>query len=85
MVRQPGQLQRVAEPAALTQPDLFFQQQVDEVEVAHLRGLGALDELGDGLGEMGQAELGGVGSDPVGGQGAHRSSLHSGPTAAAWV
>jgi hypothetical protein len=34
VVRQPGQFQRVAEPAALTQPEFFFQQQVDEVEVA---------------------------------------------------
>jgi hypothetical protein len=67
VVGQPGQFQGVAEPAALPHPDFFFEQQVDEVEVAHLRGLGAFDELGDGLGEMGEAELGGVGSDPVGG------------------
>ena len=40
VVRQPGQFQGVAEPAALAQPDLFFEQQVDEVEVAHLRSLG---------------------------------------------
>ena len=66
-MRQPGQLQGVAEAAALAQSDFFFEQQVDEVEVAHLRGFGTLDELGDGLGEMGQAELGGVVADPVGG------------------
>ena len=53
VVRQPGQFQGVAEPAAFPQPDLFFQQQVDEVEVAHLRGLGPLHQFGDGVGEMG--------------------------------
>ena len=71
VVWQPGQFQRVAEPAALAQPDLFFQQQVDEVEVAHLRGLGPLHQFGDGVGEMGESEPGGVVADPVGGQGAH--------------
>ena len=84
VVRQPGQLQGVTEAAALPQPDLFLEQQVNEVEVAHLRGFGTLDELGDGLGEMGQAELGGVVADPVGGQGAHRSSFRS-ELAAAWA
>ena len=68
VVRQPGQLQRVAEPAAFAQPEFFLEHQVDEVEVAHLGGLGAVDELGDGVGQVGQAEPGGVVTDPVGGQ-----------------
>ena len=70
----PDSFKRVAEPAALAQPDLFLQEQVDEVEVAHLRGFGAVDELGEGVGEVGEAEPGGVGADPVGGQGAHQGS-----------
>jgi hypothetical protein len=35
VVRQPRQLERVAEPAALAHADLFFQHQVEEVQVAH--------------------------------------------------
>jgi hypothetical protein len=53
VVRQPGQFQRVAEPAPFPQPDFFFKEQVDEVEVAHLGGLGPVDELGDCVAEMG--------------------------------
>ena len=75
VVRQPGQFQSVAEPAALAQADLFLEEQVDEVEVAHLGGLGAVDELGDGVGQVGQAEPGGVVTDPVGGQPAHEFSF----------
>jgi hypothetical protein len=75
VVRQPGQLQRVAEPAAFAEADLFLQQQVDEIEVAQLAGLGTIDKLGQGVGEMGQAEPGRVVSDPVSGQGAHGSSF----------
>ncbi len=40
VVRQPGELQRVAEPAALPHPDLFLEHQVEEVQVAQLCGLG---------------------------------------------
>src|SRR5215217_1842551 len=56
---------------AFTQPDLFLEEEVDEVEVAHLGSLGTVDEFGDGVGDMGQAEPGGMVSDPVGGQRAH--------------
>ena len=72
VVRQPGQFQCVAEPAALAEPDFFLEQEVDEVEVAELTGFGAVDELGEGVGEVGEAEAGGVGADPVGGQLVHR-------------
>jgi hypothetical protein len=86
VVRQPGQLQRVAEPAPFAQPDFFFEQQVDEVEVTHLRGLGPVDKLGDRVGEMGQAEPGGMVTDPVGGQGTHRFSFKLVPVMlAAWA
>src|SRR3954454_13095572 len=53
------------------QAELLFEEQVDEVEVAHLAGLGAFDELGDDVGQVGQSEPGGVVADPVGGQTAH--------------
>jgi hypothetical protein len=75
VVWQPGQLQRVAEPAALAQSDFFFEEQVDEVEVAHLAGFSPLDELGEGVGEVGKSEPGGVAPDPVSGQGAHEFSF----------
>ena len=78
VVRQPGQFQGVAEPAAFAEAEFFFEQQVDEVEVAQLRGLGPLDELGDGVGEVGQAEPGGVVADPVRGQRAHVGSCSAG-------
>lgn len=78
VVGQPGQLQRVAEPAALAQSEFFFQEEVDEVEVAHLGGLGPFDQLGDDIGDVAQAESGGMVTDPVGGQSAHRVSPSTG-------
>ncbi len=71
MVGQAGQFQRVGEPAGLAHAGFFFQQQVEEVQVAHLGGLGPLDQFGDRVGGMGQAQPGGVGADPVDGQAAH--------------
>ena len=49
VVRQPGQPQGVAEPAALADPEFLTQEQVQEVEVAHLVGLSTGDELADAL------------------------------------
>jgi hypothetical protein len=49
----PDSFKAFAEPASFPQSDLFLQQQVGEVEVAHLRGLGPLHQFGDGVGEMG--------------------------------
>jgi hypothetical protein len=72
VVGQPGQLQRVAEPAAFAEADFLFQEQVDEVEISHLAGLGTLDKLGEGVGEVGESEPGGMVPDPVSGQGARR-------------
>ncbi len=74
MVRQPGELEGGAEPAALAQPELVLQQQVEKVEVAHLLGLGPGHQLADGLAEVGQAEPGGVLPDPGGDQRAHRAT-----------
>jgi hypothetical protein len=86
VVRHPRQLQRVAEPAPFTQAELFLEQEVDEVEVAHLSGLGAVHELGDHLGQVGQPEPGGVVADPVGGQTAHWRTLSTeGLSDVAWA
>ena len=75
MVRHLGGAQRVVEPAFLADGELFLQDQVQEVEVAHLRGIGAFHVAGEGLGQVGQAELGGGGPDPAGDELAHASSF----------
>ena len=69
VVRQPGQFQRVAEPAAFPHADLFLEQQVDELQVAQLGGFGAAGEGFRLAGEVGQQQPGRVPPDPVGGQG----------------
>ena len=76
VVRQPGQLQRVAEPPALADPDLLFEDEVEELQVAQLRGLGPLCQRFGVLGEMGESEPGGVPADPVQHQ---RLAAHAAP------
>jgi hypothetical protein len=71
VVGQPGQLQRVAEAAALAQPELFLQYQVDELQVAHLGLLGAGEQGVEVVSEPGQAEPLGVFADAGGDQLAH--------------
>jgi hypothetical protein len=44
VVGQPRQLEGVAEPAALADADLFFQDQVEEVQVAHGLLFGPVDQ-----------------------------------------
>ena len=61
VVRQPGQLERVAEPAPFAQAEFFLEDQVDEVEVAQVVGLGAGGQLGGGVGQVGQARAAGRG------------------------
>jgi hypothetical protein len=78
VVGQPGQLERVAEPAGLAQPELLLEQQVEEVQVAHALALGAGGELVDDLAEVGQPEPAGVAADPGGDQLVHR------PPSALW-
>jgi hypothetical protein len=75
LMRQGGGAQRVLESASFADAEFFLQQQVDEVQVAHLVGLRAPAEVGDGLGEMSQTQRGGGGFDPVGGQLAHGFSF----------
>jgi hypothetical protein len=78
VVGQPRELQGVAEAAALAHPDFLFEQQVDEVEVAAGRLLGAGDQRVQVLGEMGKAQPFGVLADAGGDQLAHDA------TPAAW-
>jgi len=58
--------------AALEHPDLAFQEQVEELAVAELGCLGALDQLVGVLGDRVQAQLCGVALDALGDQLSHR-------------
>ena len=72
VVGQPGQLQGVAEAAAFAHADFFFEEEVEEVQVAHGGLLGPGDQRVEVLGEMGQPEPFGVLADAGGDQFAHR-------------
>ena len=79
MVRQPGQLERGAEPAAFAQADFFAEEQVDELEVAHGVGLGAGDAGSSRCSaRCGRVEPGGVVADAGADQ-----LVHAGPVRAA--
>jgi hypothetical protein len=67
----------MAEAALFTDGEFFFQDEVEEVEVGHRGGVGPADVLGQRLGQVRQAELGGGGADPGGDQLAQRMSLGS--------
>jgi hypothetical protein len=71
VVGQPRQLEGVAEPAALAQPDLFLQHQVQEVQVAHGLLLSAIDQAVQGLGQVGKPQPVGMLADAGGDQFAH--------------
>ena len=73
VVGQAGQLEGVAEAAALAHTDLFLQDQVEEVQVAHGGLLGPGDQGVEVAGEVGQVEPFGVLADAGGDQLAHRS------------
>jgi hypothetical protein len=73
-----GELEGVAEPAALAHPDLFFQEQVEKVQVAHGLLLGPVDQAVQALGQMAEPEPFGVLADAGGDQLAHDA------TPAAW-
>jgi hypothetical protein len=66
-----GDPQRVPQPSFLADGGFFFQDQVKEVQVAHLAGVGALHVLGERLGQVRQPEFGRGGPDPGGDQFAH--------------
>ena len=82
MGRQAGQLEGVAEAALLAQVDILPEDEVQEVPVAELVGLGAGDQGGAVIRQVGQAEPVGGLADPVGGQLAHRFDCI--PAAVAW-
>ncbi len=65
------------QPPFLADGELFFQDQVEEVQVAHLRGVGSLQVASERLGQVRQAELGRGGADPCGDQLAHVVSFGS--------
>jgi hypothetical protein len=71
VVGQPRQLEGVAEPAALADADLLFQDQVEEVQVAHGLLLGPGDQRLEVLTQMGKPEPFGMLTDPGGDQLAH--------------
>jgi hypothetical protein len=81
VVRQAGHLQARLVAAALEHPELGFEHEVEELAVAELCGLGALDQLVGVLGDRVQAQLCGVAADPLGDQLSHRSRPDR-PTAA---
>jgi hypothetical protein len=54
VVGQARQLQGVAEAAALTHPDLFLEQQIDEPQIAEGRLLSPGDQRVEVLGEVGK-------------------------------
>jgi hypothetical protein len=72
VVGQPRQLQGVVEAAAFAQADFFFQDQVEEVQVAHGGLLGPGDERVEVAGEVGQAQAVGVFADAGSDQFTHR-------------
>lgn len=60
--------QALAEAAVVADGEFLGQDQVEEVEVAHLRLVRPAGVLVDGLRQVGQAELAGRGADAVAGQ-----------------
>jgi hypothetical protein len=81
VVRQAGHLQPGLVAAAFEDSDFGLQEQVEELAVAELGGLGALDQLVWAVGDRVQAQLGGVAADPLGDQLSRRSGPDR-PTAA---
>jgi hypothetical protein len=68
VVRQPGEPQALAEAAVVADGQFLGEDQVEEVEVAHLRLVRPAGELVDGFREVGQAELAGRRADAVAGE-----------------
>ena len=72
MVGQAAELERVREAPPLPHPELLLEGQVEELAVAHLRLLGAFDELLGVLGQVREAQTLGVLADAVCEELAHR-------------
>jgi len=71
VVRQPRQLEGVAEPAALADADLVLEDQVEEVQVPHGGLFSPGDQRVQVLGEVGKPQPLGMLTDPGGDQLAH--------------
>jgi hypothetical protein len=71
VVGQAGELEGVAEAAAFSDADLFFQDQVEEVQVALGLLLGPVDQAIQALGQVGKPQPFGVLTDAGGDQLAH--------------
>ncbi len=63
MVRQLGQPQALPEAPVVTNGEFLGQDQIEEVEVAHLGLVRPAGVLVQALGQVGQAEFGGRGAD----------------------
>jgi hypothetical protein len=72
VVGQARQLEGVGEAAAFADADFFFQDQVEELQVAHGLGLGPGDQGVEVLAQMRQVQPLGVLTDAGGDQLAHR-------------
>ena len=71
VVREPGELEGVAEPTSFADAGLFLEDDVEELEVAHGGGLGPGDEAVDALGQVGEMQAGGGVADAGGEELAH--------------
>lgn len=69
----------MGEPAPFAQTELFTENGVDELAVAHVVGLGPFDEQGEVLGQMRQPEASGVGYNPAGDQFARATPTNDSP------
>jgi len=67
-----GELQSVAEPPALPDPDLLLEHQVQELPAAHLGLLGPLHQLLGSLHQVSEMQTLGVGLDAIGQELAHQ-------------
>ncbi len=83
-MRQPGELEGVAEPLSLADPDFLFEHEVEELQIPQLRGLGPVSEGLGVLGEVSQGEPLGVSADPVGHQGVAHAAPPTPVRPAAW-
>lgn len=77
VVRQPGEFEGVAESFGFADGDFFGEEMIDEVEVPHLRRIGAGGGFGDGVGSVTETESDGVVDDSLGGQRAHEYAFRS--------
>ena len=74
MVGQAAELEGVHEAPSLAHPELLLEGQVEQLAVAHLRLLGAGDQLLGVLGQVREAQALGMVTDAFGDELAHRAT-----------